>query len=290
MEGAYPQLRTEAVDTLYGLAYRLGIDFLVFEPAVRTAMRRAAVKDPIVEKYEVLLLSLSHSTQDGWPAPSITLQAPEPLEDNPYTGYNPTAPERTSMRRFQSVSRMVHDVHGAPGGGGGGGGGGLARGATFVPHVTQQLSDENTAPKRHHLNLQKLSKSWDTRNRMTPDDWQDWFSMFSLELLRESPSPALRGCMALAERSAPLTVELFNAAFVCVWEEMLQLREDCTAHAAPCSSTPPQRPPHTRGGGVRTRARREDRQSDHLARCSPAPRARAACGGKRSSAQRAAAA
>ena len=42
----------------------------------------------------------------------------------------------------------------------------------------------------------------------------------SLELLRESPSPALRSCSALAERSTALTVDLFNAAFVCCWEEL----------------------------------------------------------------------
>ena len=61
LEGPYPQLRTEAVDTLYGLAYRLGVDYLVFEPAVRSVMRRAAVKDPIVEKYEVLIHSLTRA-------------------------------------------------------------------------------------------------------------------------------------------------------------------------------------------------------------------------------------
>ena len=46
LEGPYPQLRTEAVDTLYGLAYRLGVDYLVFEPAVRTVMRERAAEIP----------------------------------------------------------------------------------------------------------------------------------------------------------------------------------------------------------------------------------------------------
>ena len=40
---------------------------------------------------------------------------------------------------------------------------------------------------------------------------------FSVELLRESPSPVLRSCKELASVYQPLADELFNAAFVSVW-------------------------------------------------------------------------
>jgi FKBP12-rapamycin complex-associated protein len=36
----------------------------------------------------------------------------------------------------------------------------------------------------------------------------------SIELLKESPSPALRACSALASKYTPLARELVNAAFV----------------------------------------------------------------------------
>ncbi len=34
---------------------------------------------------------------------------------------------------------------------------------------------------------------------MTKEDWAEWMRNFSVELLRESPSPALRACHALAQ-------------------------------------------------------------------------------------------
>jgi len=41
---------------------------------------------------------------------------------------------------------------------------------------------------------------------------------FAVELLRESPSPALRSCAALAQVYHPLARELFNAAFVSCYQ------------------------------------------------------------------------
>lgn len=32
------------------------------------------------------------------------------------------------------------------------------------------------------------------------DDWLEWMRRFSVELLKESPSPALRSCSALAQK------------------------------------------------------------------------------------------
>ena len=61
-------------------------------------------------------------------------------------------------------------------------------------------------------------------------DWHEWMRAFSLELLRESPSPALRCCSALAERLQQLSLELFNAAFYSCWEELSQAR--CRRDAA----------------------------------------------------------
>jgi FKBP12-rapamycin complex-associated protein len=41
-----------------------------------------------------------------------------------------------------------------------------------------------------------------------------------VELLRESPSSALRACASLAQIYQPLAWELFNAAFVSCWKEL----------------------------------------------------------------------
>ena len=42
----------------------------------------------------------------------------------------------------------------------------------------------------------------------------------SVELLKESPSPALRSCSALAQKYHALARELFNAAFVSCWTDL----------------------------------------------------------------------
>jgi FKBP12-rapamycin complex-associated protein len=42
----------------------------------------------------------------------------------------------------------------------------------------------------------------------------------SVELLRESPSPALRSCKELASVYQPLARELFNASFVSIWPHL----------------------------------------------------------------------
>jgi hypothetical protein len=68
--------------------------------------------------------------------------------------------------------------------------------------VTKQLA----------LNQEKLKRAWEVSQRTTKDDWDEWMVQFSLELLRESPSPALRSCCTVAQVRAckrPSSVLLF---------------------------------------------------------------------------------
>jgi len=152
-------------------------------------------------------------------------------------------------------------VGGGGGGGGaswGGGGGGEERGAARVTvEMDQQALQEeviaeylglsNTGREevgpegggegggevgaaggmqRLHVNQPNLQRAWDVSQRATGDDWVEWIRRFSLELLRESPSPALRSCSALAQVYPPLARELFHAAFVSCWFELLEPYQD----------------------------------------------------------------
>eukprot|EP00741_Cyanophora_paradoxa_P013831 tig00020710_g13351.t1 len=88
------------------------------------------------------------------------------------------------------------------------------------------------------VNQAYLKKAWETSQRSTREDWWEWmrrFSVsedpdpaprFSVELLRESPSPALRACSALAQVYHPLARELFNASFVSCWSELYDTYQD----------------------------------------------------------------
>lgn len=44
-----------------------------------------------------------------------------------------------------------------------------------------------------------LRRAWESSARVTKDDWAEWMRHFSVELLAQSPSPALRACHSLAQ-------------------------------------------------------------------------------------------
>ena len=79
---------------------------------------------------------------------------------------------------------------------------------------------EAERPRRIPLDEAKLRKAWENSQRNIKDDWAEWMRQFSVELLRESSSPALRSCSALAQVYQPLARELFNAAFVSCYTEL----------------------------------------------------------------------
>ena len=62
--------------------------------------------------------------------------------------------------------------------------------------------------------------AWDAAQKSTIEDWQEWIRRFSVELLKESPSHALRACANLAGVYYPLAKDLFNAAFISCWTEL----------------------------------------------------------------------
>ncbi|KMT00973.1 hypothetical protein BVRB_9g222360 isoform B [Beta vulgaris subsp. vulgaris] len=60
----------------------------------------------------------------------------------------------------------------------------------------------------------------DGRLRSTKDDWAEWMRHFSIELLKESPSPALRTCARLTQLQPFVKRELFAAGFVSCWAQL----------------------------------------------------------------------
>eukprot|EP01117_Protostelium_nocturnum_P012841 TRINITY_DN4758_c0_g1_i1.p1 TRINITY_DN4758_c0_g1~~TRINITY_DN4758_c0_g1_i1.p1 ORF type:complete len:2361 (-),score=843.62 TRINITY_DN4758_c0_g1_i1:69-7151(-) len=77
------------------------------------------------------------------------------------------------------------------------------------------------------VNTNNLKQLWETGQRSTREDWAEWIRRFSVGLLRESPSPALRSCITLANEYFPLVRDLFNAGFISCWSELDEsLREN----------------------------------------------------------------
>ncbi|CAI5726134.1 unnamed protein product [Peronospora destructor] len=84
---------------------------------------------------------------------------------------------------------------------------------------------------RLHVNQQNLRRAWEASQRSTKEDWLEWMRRFSIELLRESPSAALRSCCALAQAYNPLARALFNPAFVSCWNELYEQYQDYLVRA-----------------------------------------------------------
>lgn len=49
------------------------------------------------------------------------------------------------------------------------------------------------------MNENRLKTTWDTSHNSTKEDWADWIRTFSFEFLAQSPYPALRACLSVAQ-------------------------------------------------------------------------------------------
>lgn len=81
-------------------------------------------------------------------------------------------------------------------------------------------SNDTPVIKRLNVKAANLQNVWTATRRVSKDDWLEWLRRLSIELLKESPSPALRSCLALAQTYSQLPKDLFNAAFVSCWTEL----------------------------------------------------------------------
>uniref|UniRef100_M1A3F5 Fkbp-rapamycin associated protein n=1 Tax=Solanum tuberosum TaxID=4113 RepID=M1A3F5_SOLTU len=82
-----------------------------------------------------------------------------------------------------------------------------------------------TSTYQRGVNDGRLRTASEASQRSTKEDWEEWMRHFSFELLKESPSPALRTCARLAQLQPFVKWELFAVGFVSCWS---QLSEDST--------------------------------------------------------------
>ncbi|KAK0063750.1 serine/threonine-protein kinase mTOR-like isoform X1 [Biomphalaria pfeifferi] len=85
---------------------------------------------------------------------------------------------------------------------------------------------DTTAIKKLTVNFDTMKRALETGRRVSKEDWMEWLRKLSLELLKESPSPALRSCLALAQTYNPLARDLFNSAFLACWTELTEIQQD----------------------------------------------------------------
>ncbi|XP_038982974.1 serine/threonine-protein kinase TOR isoform X1 [Phoenix dactylifera] len=80
--------------------------------------------------------------------------------------------------------------------------------------------------RSHQVNDVRLRTAGEASQRSTKEDWAEWMRHFSIELLKESPSPALRTCARLAQLQPSVGRELFAAGFASCWAHMNETSQE----------------------------------------------------------------
>ncbi|CAG8540856.1 14593_t:CDS:10, partial [Acaulospora colombiana] len=97
--------------------------------------------------------------------------------------------------------------------------------------------------KKLPVNQLHLKNAWECSQRSTKDDWHEWIRRLSVDLLKESPSHALRACASLAGVYHPLARELFNAGFISCWSELYYQYKDELVNSLMSALRAPNIPP-----------------------------------------------
>ncbi|KAK9470032.1 armadillo-type protein [Dipodascopsis tothii] len=106
-----------------------------------------------------------------------------------------------------------------------------------------EVSEAKAPVKKLPVNQEHLKAAWEASQKSTRDDWQEWIRRLSVELLKESPSHALRACAGLAGVYYPLAKDLFNVSFVSCWTELYEQYQDELVRALEIALMSPKIPP-----------------------------------------------
>uniref|UniRef100_A0A7S1SYY6 Serine/threonine-protein kinase TOR n=1 Tax=Tetraselmis chuii TaxID=63592 RepID=A0A7S1SYY6_9CHLO len=139
-----------------------------------------------------------------------------------------TEPPCMSDSTAWEAAAVVTAEEGSSGGGGGGA-------AALMP--------AHAGIERLKVNEANLKRAWESSHRCTKDDWAEWMRHFSVELLRESPSPALRACHNLAQVQPTMARELFAAGFVSCWSELHATHQEALVRSLEAALASPSIPP-----------------------------------------------
>lgn len=95
--------------------------------------------------------------------------------------------------------------------------------ASFEKPVSLVLTErqDDNQERRPHFSDRDLRQVWNAEQRYTYQDWLEWMRENTLELLRSSPSPALRACHDFAVNIPSVAKDLFSASFVSCWSELV---------------------------------------------------------------------
>lgn len=112
-------------------------------------------------------------------------------------------------------------------------------------HMTHfDLPDIDMPSKKLPVNQAALKAAWDSSQRNnSKEDWQEWIGRLSKELLKQSPSHAIRACAGLASDYHPLAKDLFNSSFASCWSELYSQHQEELIESFCIALSSPNNPP-----------------------------------------------
>lgn len=112
-------------------------------------------------------------------------------------------------------------------------------------HMTHfDVPDVDMPSKKLPVNQNALKAAWESSLRNnTKEDWQDWIARLSKELLKQSPSHAIRACAGLASDYHPLAKDLFNSSFASCWSELYSQHQEELIESFCIALSSPNNPP-----------------------------------------------
>lgn len=108
-------------------------------------------------------------------------------------------------------------------------------------------TDSSSQVKNFKVNDGRIRAAWEASQRSTKEDWAEWMRHFSVELLKESPSPALRTCARLAQLQPFVGRELFAAGFVSCWAHLNEGYQQQLVRSLEMAFSSPNIPPEILG-------------------------------------------
>nr|ABB13529.1 target of rapamycin kinase [Chlamydomonas reinhardtii] len=214
------QLRRDALDTICAVAVCLGPEFAIFVPTIRKVRVRHR---------------LHHEWFDRLAGKVCAVSPPCMSDAEDWEGAGGAASGAGSAGaaggwavEIDLLARMQAE------------GGGALGGQPPVPP-----GPDGGPSAKLPVNAAVLRRAWESSHRVTKEDWAEWMRNFAVELLKESPSPALRACHGLAQVHPSMARELFAAGFVSCWAELEQGLQEQLVRSLEAALASPTIPPET---------------------------------------------
>eukprot|EP00471_Norrisiella_sphaerica_P000306 CAMPEP_0184486668 /NCGR_PEP_ID=MMETSP0113_2-20130426/8143_1 /TAXON_ID=91329 /ORGANISM="Norrisiella sphaerica, Strain BC52" /LENGTH=1615 /DNA_ID=CAMNT_0026868649 /DNA_START=27 /DNA_END=4875 /DNA_ORIENTATION=+ len=235
-------LRPDVLEILCSLVSTLGSSFLIYTPLITTILSlcRDIKNKSILNKYQVsaskLLKQIQQRRIDTLTMAGCQVVGRDNFQDalDAILTFN-TNPDTPDFKLDQSQSPVIYSKPPISSRSEGphslrkNSRGDVARLGGRNNKRKRRLSNKQPVVRKDlklQVNQRNLQQAWNATKRHRREDWLQWIRGFSIELLKESPSPALRACSELARKYGPLWRELFNPAFISCWMELEDKLQD----------------------------------------------------------------